>query len=223
VIKVLVVDDSPLFASGIRMLVEAQPDMRSMGIARDGKEAASMAASEKPDVILMDLRMPVMTGIDAIRAILTDGDPDTSPRVIVLTTIAKDEAVYHALHAGASAFLTKDATPAKLLATIHEAAEERSLPQSIESMSIVHEYVENSVRPGDRALLESLSTREADVFKLVARGLSNGQIGASLQLSEATVKSHVRSILSKLSLTSRVQLVIFAYENKVHEELGWRA
>jgi DNA-binding NarL/FixJ family response regulator len=221
VIKVLVVDDSPLFASGIRMLVEAQPDMRSVGVARDGREAVSMAATENPDVILMDLRMPVMTGIDAIRAILIDPDPDTSPRVIVLTTIAKDEAVFHALQAGASAFLTKDSTPATLLTTIHEAAEERSLPHNTESMSIVHDFVGDSARAGDRALLKSLSVRETDVFKLVARGLSNGQIGSSLHLSEATVKSHVRSILAKLRLTSRVQIVIFAYENKVHEDLGW--
>lgn len=222
-IKVLVVDDSLLFASGIRMLVEAQPEMRSVGTARDGKEAVTAARDEHPDVILMDLRMPVMTGIDAIRAILTDADPDTAPRVIVLTTIQKDEAVYHALQAGASAFLTKDATPATLLATIREAAEERSLPQSIESMSIVHEFVDGTGKSADRLRLETISSRERDVFKLVARGLSNGQIGTSLQLSEATVKSHVRSILSKLGLTSRVQLVIFAYENNVHEDLGWRA
>ena len=110
-IKVLVVDDSPLFASGIRMLVQAQPEMRSVGVARDGKEAVAMALTELPDVILMDLRMPVMTGIDATRAILQDADQETAPRVIVLTTIQKDEAVYHALQAGATAFSARTPPP----------------------------------------------------------------------------------------------------------------
>jgi DNA-binding NarL/FixJ family response regulator len=220
-ILVLVVDDSPLFASGIHMLIDAQPEMRSVGVARNGQEALATARTTRPDVILMDLRMPVMTGIEATRLILREAQPDAVPQVIVLTTIKKDEAVYQALRAGASAFLTKDATPARLLTAIRDAAAARSLPEHDESMSVVAAHAAASTRSGEESL-RSLSAREREVFTLVARGLGNGEIASSLHLSEATVKSHVRSVLAKLALKTRVQLVVFAYESRLAEELGRR-
>lgn len=221
-IKVLVVDDSPLFASGVLMLIEAQPEMRGVGIAQNGLEAVAMARAERPDVILMDLRMPVMTGIEATRNILAGSTPDTAPKVVVLTTIQKDEAVYQALRAGATAFLTKDATPTKLLSTIRDSAADRSLPECDAAMAPVGELADQRPDDSERNRLDALSGRERDVFQLVTRGLSNMEIAAALHLSEATVKSHVRSILAKLAMTTRVQLVVFAYENQVHERLGWR-
>lgn len=221
-ITVLVVDDSPLFASGIQMLIEAQPEMRSVGVASNGTEAIASVRARRPDVVLMDLRMPVMSGIDATRAVLAEPNAP-APRVIVLTTIQKDEAVYQAFRAGASAFLTKDATPDRLLATIRDTVEDRELPEREASMRLVTEFADDRGDDGVRRRLHALTARERDVFQLVTRGLGNGEIAATLHLSEATVKSHVRSVLAKLGTTTRVQLVVFAYENQVHRHLGWPA
>jgi DNA-binding NarL/FixJ family response regulator len=201
-IRVAVVDDQPLFASGLEMLIEAQPDMGCVGTAVDGREALELAARTSPDVVLMDLRMPVMNGLEATTRLLEGVSPDELPRVVALTTIQRDEAVYGALKAGAYAFLTKDATPDEVLGTIRAA------------------YAGEPVSSADAAA--PLSPREREMALLVARGLSNTEIAAEAFLSEATVKSHVRAVLQKLGLRSRVQIVVFAYENGLVSGAGRR-
>ena len=212
-IRVAIADDQPLFASGIRMLIEAQPDMVCVGVALNGREAVNLTDHEHPDVILMDLRMPVMNGIDATRTILQRMASDP-PRIIVVTTIQKDEAVFHALRAGATAFLTKDATPDVLLQTIRSSASGDESLGIKETASLIREFVEP--KPTGASVLDGLSSREREIFHLVARGLSNSEIAKLVHLSDATVKSHVRALLQKLDLRNRIQVVILAYENNLN-------
>ena len=215
IIRVAIADDQPLFASGMRMLIEAQPDMSCAGVALNGKEIVALAEQDHIDVILMDLRMPVMNGLDATRSILERAG-DYPPRIIVLTTIQKDEAVFHALRAGATAFLTKDVTPNVLLQTIRDSFAGDSASGMNSITDVIREYAEPAVTRA--SLLDSLSAREREVFHLVARGLSNAEISKTVFLSDATVKSHVRAVLQKLNLRSRIQVVILAYENKLNEQ-----
>ncbi|NEN04725.1 response regulator transcription factor [Diaminobutyricibacter tongyongensis] len=210
-IRVAIVDDQPLFASGMRMLIEAQPDLECVGTASDGRESVTLFERVRPDIVLMDLRMPVLNGIEATKLILNGRKPEDSPRVIVLTTIQRDEAVYSALRAGASAFLTKDATPADVLATIRGTHRGQPTATEVAALGLVREFsAAHPGRPG--SLHERLSPRECEVMLAVADGCTNSQIAARAQLSEATVKTHVRSVLSKLNLRSRVHIVIYAYE-----------
>jgi DNA-binding NarL/FixJ family response regulator len=211
-IRVAVVDDQPLFASGLEMLIEAQPDMACVGTAVDGRQALELAARTSPDVVLMDLRMPVMNGLEATARLLEGVSPDELPRVVALTTIQRDEAVYGALKAGAYAFLTKDATPDEVLGTIRAAFAGEPVSTADAALDVVHRYaVPTPTPPVDP--LAPLSPREREMTLLIARGLSNTEIAAEAFLSEATVKSHVRAVLQKLALRSRVQIVVFAYEN----------
>jgi DNA-binding NarL/FixJ family response regulator len=213
VITVAVVDDQPLFASGLRMLIEAQPDLRCVGTAVDGREALALVERERPDVVLMDLRMPVMNGLEATARILEGVSADDLPRVVALTTIQRDEAVFGALKAGAYAFLTKDATPDEVLTTIRAAWAGDPVPTAAAALDVVHEFAVPTTPAPRVDPLESLSPREREMFTLVARGLSNIEIAGEAYLSEATVKSHVRSVLQKLGMRNRVQIVVFAYEN----------
>lgn len=212
-IRVAIVDDQPLFASGLSMLIEAQPDMECVGTAINGQEAVRLAAQQRPDIMLMDLRMPVMNGLDATNLILAQSPPGGSSQVIVLTTIQKDEAVHLALKAGATAFLTKDATPAHVLEAIRSANAERELPEGDASLRVVEDFAQREDPADGRRLVATLTPGEVEIFNRVSQGLSNAEISGLLFLSEATVKSHVRAILHKLNLRSRVQVVIFAYEN----------
>jgi len=212
-IRVAVVDDQRLFSSGMAMLIEAQPDLVCVGTALNGQQAVALVEQEKPDVILMDLRMPVINGLEATRLILEQSPPDGPPRIIALTTIRKDEAVYSALAAGASAFLTKDAEPEIVLATIRAAHAGAAFPTEASAVDLVREFAGPAADPAPADLLDDLTGREREIFGLVARGLSNAEIADSEFVTEATVKSHVRSVLSKLGLRSRIQVVIFAYEN----------
>lgn len=209
-IRVGVVDDQPLFSSGVGMLIEAQPDMECIGTAVDGYEAIALVEQEVPDILLMDLRMPAMNGLDATRQILAGSVADDPPRVIVLTTIRKDEAVLDAMSAGASAFLTKDATPDEVLSTIRTVHAGEAVPTA--ALGMVTEPRRPGTSPREEALAP-LSPREREVFLLVARGLTNAEIATAAYVSEATVKSHTRAILQKLALRSRVQVVVYAYEN----------
>lgn len=213
---IVIADDQPLFASGIGMLIDAQPDMSCVGVATNGHEVIDMAEQRRPQVILMDLRMPVMNGLDATRSILQrhlvrqHRDP---PRIVVLTTIRKDEAVFQALRAGASAFLTKDATPDVLLQTIRSSHAGDTASERNATYEVIQEFAESpTLRP---SVLSELTSREREIFHLIARGLSNAEISQEVYLSDATVKSHVRAVLHKLKLRSRVQVVILAYENNL--------
>ncbi|OIH94097.1 response regulator transcription factor [Curtobacterium sp. MCBA15_001] len=210
-IRVAVVDDQRLFASGMQMLVEAQDDMTCVGTAGDGAAALDLCAAERPDVLLLDLRMPVMSGIEAMTRLGSTGDD--RPRVVALTTIRRDDAVVAALRAGAAAFLTKDALPDVVTATIRDVHEGRPAPTEAEALDLLRAQGGVPEWTGRRdEVLDVLSAREREVFLLVAKGLSNAEIAESVFLSEATVKSHVRSVLQKLGLRNRIQVVITAHE-----------
>lgn len=221
-ITVAIVDDQPLFAQGMAMLVDAQADMRCIGIATDGVAAIQLGKTAVPDVIVMDLRMPVVNGVEATRRIARDrARPDAPPRIVVLTTIRQDEAVLAAFRAGADAFLTKDAHPDEVLDTIRSAADDSALPGAARTITVIGSA---RGRPGPAArtpppapieALAALTAREHEVLLTVAAGLSNQQIAESLFLSEATVKTHIRSLLRKLDASSRTQLVVIAYESGV--------
>jgi DNA-binding NarL/FixJ family response regulator len=206
-IRVAIADDQPLFCAGLQMMIESQPDLEFAGSAPDGLQAMHLARSARPDVLLMDIRMPVLDGISATEGIRRE-NAEPLPRIVVLTTFERDEAVAAALRAGADGFVLKDATPEFILAairTVHDG-------HSVIAPKATTELFRTLARRRPEAI-DTLSVREKEVFLLAARGLSNGEIGRTAFISEATVKSHVRSILAKLRLASRVQLVAFAYEN----------
>lgn len=217
-ISVALVDDQPLFRTGIRMLVESQTDLELVGEAGDGEQAVALAAGLRPDVILMDLRMPVMDGVEATRRIMADADAagTDKPKIIALTTFNRDQAVIDAVQAGASGYLLKSAEPEFLLAairTVHSG-------YSVIAPGSVHELFQHAARTvspaaPDLSVLEELSPRERDVFLLAAKGLANADIAGSLFVAEATVKTHIRSTLAKLGLRTRLQLVSFAYEHRL--------
>ena len=215
-IRVGLVDDQALFRTGIRMLVSSQPDLEFVGQAGDGVEGIAMAATALPDVILMDIRMPIMDGIESTREILAQaaGRGGPQPRIIVLTTFDLDEAAMRAIRGGASGFLLKDADPEFLLAairTVHAGT-------AVIAASATRELFENFDSQATSAVpasFETLTSREKDIFVLAARGLSNSEIASTEFLSEATVKTHISRVLGKLGLRDRVQLVVFAYENRL--------
>lgn len=217
-ISVALVDDQPLFLAGIRMLVESQKDMVFGWQAGEGLQAVQLAAEQRPDVILMDLRMPVLDGVEATRRIVAEAESAGTepPRIIALTTFNRDQAVVQAVQAGASGYLLKSAEPEFLLASIRTVHTGYSViaPGSIHSL---FEHAARSAPPRepDLSVLEALSARERDVFLLAAKGLSNQEIAQSLFVSEATVKSHLRNVLDKLDLRTRIQLVSFAHERRL--------
>jgi DNA-binding NarL/FixJ family response regulator len=215
-IRVGLVDDQALFRTGIRMLISSQPDLEFVGQAGDGVEGIRMAEQTLPDVILMDIRMPVMDGIESTRAILAAAEArgGRQPRVIVLTTFDLDEAAMRAIRGGASGFLLKDTDPEFLLAairTVHSGT-------SVIAAAATRELFDNFGSRPSASVPESFGTltaREKDIFDLAARGLSNAEIASNEFLSEATVKTHISRVLGKLGLRDRVQLVVFAYENRL--------
>lgn len=209
-VTVAIVDDQPLFSSGLSMLLDAEPDIDCLGCADDAPSGLDLVRRAQPDVVLMDLRMPGINGLDATRMLLSDPSLTVRPSVVVLTTIQHDGALYAAIDAGASAFLTKDATPADVLDTIRATASGREV--DADALRLVREFGARA-RAADTSSVAVLSAREREIFLLVASGLSNQQIAQSAHLSEATVKTHVGAILTKLELRSRVQIVIFAYEH----------
>jgi DNA-binding NarL/FixJ family response regulator len=207
-VRVAVADDQALLRAGLVALLTAAPGLEVVGEAANGAEAVRLAATAAPDVMLMDIRMPVLDGIAATRELLAAPDP---PRVLVLTTFDLDEYVYGALAAGASGFLLKETPPERLVAAVHTVA----AGDTLISPGVTRRLVE-SFAPGRLAAtdgLEELTARETEVLKLVARGMSNGDIAEHLVLSEETVKTHVKRIMSKLDLGSRAQAVVVAYEH----------
>ncbi|MFJ8081861.1 response regulator [Streptomyces sp. NPDC096205] len=213
-IRVLVVDDQFLVRSGLVALLRAAPGMEVVGEAADGPEAVSLAAKTRPDVVLMDIRLPGMTGIEATERILAEA-AEPAPRVLILTTFDLDEYVYDALRAGACGFLLKDAGPERLLAAVTAVHGGDALFAPAVTRRLVEAYTgRGGARTGPRPLpgLEALTGREAEVLRLVARGLTNAEAADRLFISEATVKTHLNRTMTKLGLTSRAQAVVVAYE-----------
>ncbi len=207
-IRVVLVDDQALFRAGIRMLVASQPDLDVVGEAGDGKEALAVVRMTRPDVVLMDIRMPVMDGLTATAEILARPEP---PRIVMLTTFDLDEAAARAIRQGASGFLLKDADPEFLLAAIRTVHSGSSVIAASATRDLFEHFAE-APKPVP-AQYTDLTDREREIFALAARGLSNSEIAAREYLSEATVKTHISRILSKLALRDRVQLVVFAFEH----------
>jgi DNA-binding NarL/FixJ family response regulator len=212
-IRVLIVDDQALARTGLRMVLEVEPDLVVVGEATDGEEAVAMAASTTPDVILMDVRMPHMDGLEATRRIVRKDEP--GPQVLVLTTFDLDEYVYEALLAGASGFVLKDIPPEQLVEAIHVVASGDALLAPTITRRLIEEFVRRPpevARPRPREL-DQLTPREAEIMRYVAKGLSNAEIAAQAYVSEPTVKTHIARILMKLGLRDRVQVVVYAYEH----------
>jgi DNA-binding NarL/FixJ family response regulator len=210
---VLIADDQALVRAGFRMILEAEEDMEVVGEAADGREAVAQTRRLRPDVVLMDVRMPEVDGIDATRRLLGDGGSDT--KIVMLTTFDMDEYVYDALRAGASGFLLKDVPPEQLVAGIRAVASGDALLAPSVTRRVIEEFVRrppDSVRTAPPELAE-LTARELEVLKLLARGLANAEIAKELFVSETTVKTHVAHVLMKLKLRDRVQAVVFAYES----------
>ncbi|RXZ50406.1 response regulator transcription factor [Agromyces fucosus] len=216
-IRVALVDDQALFRAGVRMLIESQPDLEVVGEASDGGAAVELARRERPDVVLMDVRMPVQDGIAATEQILAAADRDGTPppRIVVLTTFDLDENAARAIRAGASGFVLKDADPEFLLAAIRTVHQGNQVIAAAATRALFAHVGRGSGRRPAPAAWSELTPREREIFALAARGLSNGEIAASEFLSEATVKTHVSRILAKLGLRDRVQLVVFAYEHEL--------
>lgn len=210
-VRVLIADDQQLVRSGFRMILESEEDLEVVAEAPDGREAVAAIRRLKPDVALMDLRMPVMDGIAATIEVVSDGQLPT--RVLVVTTFDTDEHVYAALRAGASGFVLKDAPPEELAAAVRLVADGEALLAPSVTRRVIEEFARLSPEPGGRASLEDLTEREVEVLKLVARGLSNSEIAAELTIGETTVKTHVGNILMKLDIRDRAQAVVAAYES----------
>jgi DNA-binding NarL/FixJ family response regulator len=210
--RVLIADDQALLRAGFRRLLETAPGIEVVGEAADGREAVDEARRLRPSLVLMDIRMPRLDGIEATRRLVeSDGD---SIKVLILTTFGLDDYVYDALRAGASGFMLKDAPPEELLAAIEVVARGDALIAPAVTRSVIEEFVRRSPAPRPPApVLDDLTAREREVLSLLARGLSNAEIAERLVVSDGTVKTHVAHVLSKLGLRDRVQAVILAYES----------
>jgi DNA-binding NarL/FixJ family response regulator len=213
-ITVLIADDQALVRRGFRMILEIEPDIEVVGEAADGQEAVARCAELRPDVVLMDVRMPGLDGIAATRRIAAD-EHLCGTRVVMLTTFDMDEYVYEALEAGASGFLLKDVEPELLVAGIHAVQSGDSLlaPSVTRRMTESFLAAPRVRDPGARRALGTLTNREREILLMMARGLTNAEIATELFVSETTVKTHVGRVLMKLGLRDRVQVVIFAYES----------
>ena len=210
-IRVLVVDDQALVRGGFRMILDAQKDIDVVGEAEDGLDALEKVTELEPDVVLMDIRMPRLDGLEATRRLVARGG---APRVLMLTTFDADEYVYESLRAGASGFMLKDVRPEQLAEAVRVVARGEALLAPAITRRLIEQFVRRplagAATPDE---LAELTERELDVLRLVARGYSNAEIASSLFLSEATVKTHVTHILTKLRLRDRVQAVVLAYES----------
>jgi DNA-binding NarL/FixJ family response regulator len=208
-IKVLLADDQDLVRAGFRMILETQPDIEVVGEASDGVEAVTATRRVQPDVVLMDIRMPKLDGLQATSRLMAAG---SAARVLILTTFDLDDYIYQALATGASGFLLKNAPPEQLISAVRVVA----AGDALLSPSITRRVIEQFARlppPGGTDALAGLTAREREVLTLIARGLSNAEIAAELFVSDATVKTHVAHLLAKLQLRDRVQAVVLAYES----------
>ena len=212
-IRVLVADDQSMVRAGFRMLLSGQEDIEVVAEASNGLEAVEKAERFQPSVVLMDIRMPQLDGLEATRRILA---ADATARILILTTFDLDEYVYEALRAGASGFVLKDDPPEQLIAAIHTVAAGEALLSPTITKRVIREFA-RMPRPEPPKALDELSARELDVFRLIARGFSNAEIAKELYISDTTVKTHVTHILQKLDLRDRVQAVVLAYQTGLFE------
>jgi DNA-binding NarL/FixJ family response regulator len=210
-IRVLVADDQSMVRAGFRMLLAQEPDIDVVAESGDGRDAIEKAARYRPNVVLMDIRMPELDGLEATRRIIA---ADPAARILILTTFDLDEYVYEALRAGASGFVLKDDPPEQLLAAIRTVAAGDALLSPAVTRRVIEQFTRVG-RPVPPPALEELTERELDVLRLVARGLSNAEIGRELFIGETTVKTHVTHILQKLGLRDRVQAVVFVHETRL--------
>ena len=209
-IRVLIADDQALVRGGFRLILESQKDIEVVGEAADGRQALEQAGKLRPDVVLMDIRMPELDGLEATRRLAR---MDGAPRILILTTFDLDDYVYEAMKAGASGFLLKEVRPEQLADAVRAIAAGEALVAPAITRRLIEQFV--SRRPpgsGPPTEVSDLTERELEVLKLIARGLSNGEIATELFVSEATVKTHITHVLSKLGLRDRVQAVVLAYE-----------
>ncbi|MET9337895.1 MULTISPECIES: response regulator transcription factor [unclassified Nonomuraea] len=215
-IRVLLVDDQPLLRTGFRLILEAEPDIAVVGQAGDGKDALEQARALLPDVVLMDIRMPGVDGIEATRRIVRDAAAGAHvPKVLVLTTFDLDEYIVEALRSGASGFLLKDVPPDELVQAIRVVASGDAIVAPSVTRRLLDRFaakLPSAYQQATPARLDRLTERELEVLRLIARGMSNAEIAAKLVVSETTVKTHVGNVLTKLGLRDRVQAVVLAYE-----------
>jgi DNA-binding NarL/FixJ family response regulator len=209
VIRVLIADDQELVRTGFRVILEAEGDIEVVAEAENGREAVRQAALVRPEVVLMDIRMPELDGLGATEQILRQADP---PTIVVLTTFDQNEYIYRALRAGAAGFLLKDAPSSRLIAAVRAAATGDSLIEPSITQRLVERFAEPVAAPGIPEQLAQLTERELDVLRLITRGLSNAEIAAEMVVAETTVKTHVARILTKLGVRDRVQAVVVSYE-----------
>jgi DNA-binding NarL/FixJ family response regulator len=210
-LRVLIADDQAMIRAGFRMILEAEPDMDVIGEAQDGEDTLTAARRMRPDVVVMDIRMPRLDGVAATRRLLADVDPQ--PHVVIVTTFDDDDNLYEALRAGASGFLLKNAPPEQLVEAVRTVATGEGLLSSAVTRRVIEEFARRSPSTSAPAdALSELTEREVEVLRLMARGLSNAEIAEELVITPATAKTHVGRILMKLDLRDRVQAVVFAYE-----------
>jgi len=213
-IRVLLADDQAMVRAGFRMLLEAQPDIKVVGEAEDGAAAISAVRNLKPDVVLMDIQMPVMDGLEATRHIVAE-QSKVSTRVLILTTFERDEYIFESLRAGASGFILKNAPPEDLINAIRVVADGNALLAPSVTRRIIAEFAKKPVPKTYEEEIKRLTEREIEVLRMVARGKTNEEIAGELVIGEATVKTHVSNMLTKLDLRDRVQAVVFAYESSL--------
>jgi DNA-binding NarL/FixJ family response regulator len=216
-VRVLIVDDQPLLRAGFRMILESEPDLEVVGEAADGEDGVAKARRLRPDVVLMDVRMPRLDGVEATRRLAGPGADDPI-KVLILTTFDLDEYVVEAIRAGASGFLMKDVPPENLIEAIRVIAGGQALLAPSVTRRLLDRFAQRLAPAGDRSnAAAALTERESEILTLVARGLSNAEIAETLVVAETTVKTHVSRLLMKLGLRDRVQAVVFAYEHGLVE------
>jgi DNA-binding NarL/FixJ family response regulator len=215
-IRVLVADDQSMVRAGFRMLLGGEDDIEVVAEASTGREAVAKVERFKPSLVLMDIRMPELDGLEATRQILAGQDP---PRILILTTFALDEYIYEALNAGASGFVLKDDPPEQLLAAVRTVAAGEALLSPEVTKRVIHQFA-RLPRPTRPAGFDDLTAREQEIFRLLAGGLSNAEIAERLVITDSTVKTHITHILQKLGLRDRVQLVVLAYQAGLVDTAG---